>query len=876
MRLRHSCSGVMVVLFLAGLACISRIAPAQADYPFRDPKLSDDQRIADLLGRLTLDEKVTLMSDHPKFPRLGLVFSGQVEGLHGLALGGPAEWGGRGLKQLPTTTFPQEKGLGATWDPELLKKIASLEGYEARYDYQSPKFDRGGVVVRAPNADLSRDPRWGRTEESYGEDPFLVGTLTVAFAQGLQGPDPKHWQAASLMKHFLANENEEGRTHTSSDFDERLFREYYSVPFRMGFEQGGSRAVMAAYNAWNGVPMMIHPVLKSVMIDEWGNDGLICTDGGALGLLITSHKAFPDKEHGSAAGVKAGINHFLDTYHDDLAKALKDGLLTEADMDASLRNLLRVYLRLGEMDPAGADPYAGIGVKDSGELPPWERESSKALARLATDESIVLLKNENHALPLDKARLKSIAVIGPFANHVLLDWYSGTPPYSISSLDGIREAVGPGVQVLFSDGSNAADAATLAAKADVAIVIVGNHPWCNAGWDQCPTPSNGKEDVDRKTIVLEQEDLVKKVFAANPHTIEVLRSSFPYAIVWSQEHVPAIVHMTHNSEEEGHGLADVLFGAYSPAGRLTQTWPTGDDQLLPILDYNLLHGRTYLYSKAKPLYAFGYGLSYTTFAYEEMHLSAPKVAADGSVQVTVKVRNSGHVASDEVVQLYVQHLGSAVTRPQLELKGFRRVHIEAGSSRDVTMEIKPRDLAYWDASAHVWRVEIEKVRLLAGGSSDNLPVQTTLDIDSSSEFTPIQQREMAAGTQSTTEQAGTGASGVEKEGSAGASGGHGYLPHPEEELYHIGGSISAPVPLNTVVAEFTKDARAARYQGVCLVSVVVDTQGNPQNPRVVRSLGMGLDEKAIEAILKYKFKPAMKDGKTPVAVRITIQVSFRL
>jgi beta-glucosidase len=637
---------------------------------------------------------------------------------------------------VPTTTFPQEKGLGATWDAELLKKIASLEGYEARYYYQNPVFDRGGLVVRAPNADLSRDPRWGRTEESYGEDPFLVGTLTVAFAQGLQGPDPKHWQTASLMKHFLANENEDGRTHTSSDFDERLFREYYSVPFRMGFEQGGSRAVMAAYNSWNGIPMTIHPVLKDVMIKEWGNDGLICTDGGALGLLITAHKSFPDKEHGSAAAVKAGINHFLDTYKPDLTKALKDGLLTEADMDASLKNLLTVYLRLGELDPPGVDPYAQIGKETGGEVPPWERKSSMALARQATDESIVLLKNENNTLPLDRTKLKTIAVIGPWTDQVLLDWYSGTPPYGVSVIEGIREAAGKGVKVLFTDGSDPEEAAALAHQADVAVVVVGNHPECNAGWDQCPTPSNGKEDVDRKTIVLEQEELVKRVFTANPRTIEVLRSSFPYAIVWSQQNLPAIVHMTHNSEEEGHGLADVLFGDYSPAGRLTQTWPTGDAQLLPILDYNLLHGRTYLYSKEKPLYPFGYGLSYTTFAYQTLNLSAPKMDADGAVKVTVKVKNTGKRASDEVVQMYVQHLGSAVTRPQLELKGFKRVRIEAGTEKDVTLELKARDLAYWNTPNHAWQVEKEQVRVLAGGSSDKLPVQAIVDVASSKDFKP--------------------------------------------------------------------------------------------------------------------------------------------
>ncbi len=718
------------------LALAVGFACAQADYPFRDPKLSDDQRIADLLGRLTLDEKVELMSNHPKIPRLGIVFSGQVEGLHGLALGGPGGWGPHGKQPLPTTTFPQEKGLGNTWDPELLKKIAALEGYEARYYYQNPVADFGGVVVRAPNADLSRDPRWGRTEESYGEDPFLVGTLTVAFAQGLQGPDPKHWQAASLMKHFLANENENGRSYSSSDFGERLFREYYSVPFRMGFQEGGSRAVMAAYNSWNGTPMMIHPVLKAVMIKEWGNDGLICTDGGALGLLITAHKSFPDKERGSAAAVKAGINHFLDTYKEDLTKALRDGLLTEADMDAALRNLLRLYLRLGEFDPPGVDPYAKIGKETAGELPPWERQSSKDLVRLATDESIVLLKNDANTLPLDRAKLKTIAVIGSWTGEVLLDWYSGTPPYAVSILQGIKEAAGKSIKVLYSDGSDPAEAAALARKADVALVVVGNHPECNAGWDQCPTPSNGKEDVDRKTIVLEQEELVKQVFAANPRTIEVLRSSFPYAIVWSRQNLPAIVHMTHNSQEEGHGLADVLFGDYSPAGRLNQTWPTGDAQLLPIMDYDITHGRTYMYSKEKPLFPFGYGLSYTTFAYEGLKLSAPAVAADGAVQVTVRVKNTGPRAGDEVVQMYVTHMGSMVERPRLELKGFKRVRIEPGAEQEVTLDLKPRDLAYWDAVRHAWRVEKEQIRVMAGGSSDNLPVEGTLAISGSGEFKP--------------------------------------------------------------------------------------------------------------------------------------------
>jgi beta-glucosidase len=355
--------------------------------------------------------------------------------------------------------------------------------------------------------------------------------------------------------------------------------------------------------------------------------------------------------------------------------------------------------------------------------------------RQATDESIVLLKNDNNTLPLNREKLNTIAVIGPWTNEVLLDWYSGTPPYSVSIAQGIKEAAN-GAKVFYTDGSNLAEAQTLARKADVVIVVVGNHPTCNAGWDQCPVPSNGKEDVDRKTIVLEQEDLVKNIFAVNPHTVEVLRSSFPYAITWSQQNLPAIVHMTHNSEEEGHGLADVLFGNYSPAGRLNQTWPTGDAQLSPMMDYDIRHGRTYMYSKDKPLYAFGYGLSYTSFAYESLSLSAPGVNADGKVQVAVKVKNTGTRASDEVVQMYVQHLGSAVERPQLELKGFERVHIEPSAEKNVVFELKPHDLAYWDQARHAWRIEKEQVRVLAGGSSDKLPVQETLQIETAGEYKP--------------------------------------------------------------------------------------------------------------------------------------------
>jgi len=332
-------------------------------------------------------------------------------------------------------------------------------------------------------------------------------------------------------------------------------------------------------------------------------------------------------------------------------------------------------------------------------------------------------------LPLNAAKLKSIAVIGPLADTVALDWYSGTPPHTVTPLAGIRERAGAGVRVSYADGANLAEAAALARDAEVAIVIIGNHPTCDAGWNKCPLASDGKESVDRKSLTLEQEEIAKAVFAANPLTIVVLQASFPFATTWTQANVPAILEMTHNSEEQGAALADVLFGAYNPAGRLTQTWVRSLEDLPPMMDYNLRDGRTYLYNARPVLYPFGFGLSYTTFAYKSLRLSAPTLRAGGTVSVTVEVRNTGTRDGDEVVQLYVRHRNSAVARPRKELEGFARVAIKAGETKVATFALAAKDLAYWDQSANAWVLEPDQVDVMAGGSSANLPVDATLQIE---------------------------------------------------------------------------------------------------------------------------------------------------
>ncbi len=689
-------------------------------YPFQDPTLGMEKRIDNIISLLTLDEKISCLSTNPSVPRLGIKGTGQMEGLHGVALGGPGGWGRR--KLVTTTMFPQSYGLGETWDTALIREVAATEAYEARYIFQSEKYNAGDLVIRAPNADLGRDPRWGRTEECYGEDAFFNGCMVQAYVKGLQGNNSKYWMTASLMKHFLANSNENGRDSSSSDFDDRLFREYYSLPFHMGIE-AGSRAFMASYNKYNGIPMMVNPVLKNVAIDEWNQNGIICTDGGALRLLWRAHKYYPDSAWAAAAAVKAGINQFLDRYKGSIDLALKEGLLTEKDIDKVIRGNFRVMIKLGLLDPPSMVPYASI--KDGEE--PWLMQKTKDFVREVTRKSVVLLKNDDHFLPLDKNKIKSVAIIGPYANKVLLDWYSGTPPYTVSALEGIKNKLGDKVKVEWTTGNDEDSVKDIASRADYVIMVVGNHPWCNAGWGKCPVASDGREAVDRKTIYLEQEDLIKKVYRLNPHTMVVLIANFPYAITWTDHNIPAILQITHCSEELGNALADVLFGDYNPGGKLVQTWPRSMDQLPPMMDYNIRDGRTYMYFKGKPLYPFGYGLSYTTFKLSDFKIKNPTIKAGVPVIVNVDVTNTGKMTGDEVVQLYVQHFNSAVIRPKEELKGFQRVTLQPGEKKTVQIKLDPANLRYWDEGEHCWILEKDKVKVMIGCSSDDIKFEQVID-----------------------------------------------------------------------------------------------------------------------------------------------------
>lgn len=688
---------------------------------FNDPAVNEEQRLDDLIARMTLDEKVDALGNNTQVPRLGIQASGSVEGLHGIVLGGPT-YGDRA--NTPTTGFPQAYGLGETWDTDLLHRVATYISTENRYLFQNAKYRKSGLIMWTPNVDLGRDPRWGRTEECYGEDAFLTSRLAVAFIKGIQGDHPKYWRNASLMKHFLSNSNEYGRTFSSSNYSDKLFREYYAYPFYKGVTEGGSQALMTAYNAYNGTPCIMHPVLRNIVMKEWGLNGTLLTDGGAFRLLLSDHKRFDnDRAAAAAACIKAGITKFLNEYKDAVYEALHRKLISVEDIEKAIRGNLRISLKLGLLDHTEDNPYAAIGVTDT--VAPWSKPETKALVREATLKSIVLLKNQDHLLPLDRHKIKKIAVIGQRATEVLQDWYAGKPFYTVNVLDAIREEAGNDIEVRYVKTNRMDSARTVAAWADVAIVCVGNHPTCDAGWEQAPVISEGKEAVDRQSLQLDQEDLLLQIAQTNPNTIGVLISSFPYAINRANQTVPALLHLTQCSQELGHAVSDVIFGHYNPAGRLTQTWVKNITDLPHMMDYDITHGRTYMYFKEKPLYPFGYGLSYTRFNYSGTTLNDRVIERGDTLRVCFNLKNSGDMDGDEVVQLYVSARKHTDKDPIKQLKAFQRISLRKGETKKIELTVPYAELQVWDEKQNRFILPDKEMTLEIGASSSDIRLRTT-------------------------------------------------------------------------------------------------------------------------------------------------------
>lgn len=715
---------------------------------YLDPSQPIDKRVDDLIQRLTPDEKTSLLSTTaPAIDRLRIpAMNGWNQSLHGIV------W------TKPTTMFPVPISMAATWDPALTQEVAGAIADEGRavYNYwhtvsgttestrgqavtvlpDGTRVAHNGLVYRSPVINMDRDPRWGRIWEAFGEDPLLASKTTVAYVKGTQG-DGKYMKLAATLKHYAVYNQEVDRTSTSTDVvSERMLREYFLPQFKAGIMAGHAASIMSSYNGINGMPNAENKfLLTDILRDEWHFDGFVVPDSGAVRNLVTAHKKYPTLEEAAAKTVLAGSDLDDGTYAQVLSKAVSEGLLTEDDIDQSVRRVLNIRFRLGEFDPPDMVPYSKLGpdVIDS--------QAHRQLALRQAQESIVLLTNNNNLLPLDKTKIKTLAVIGPFADFAQTGPnYTGLYSKFVKPLEGIQNKVGPGVKVLYARGSGilesddpkASDeqAAAIAKQADAAILFVGSNEVLE------------REGIDRLNIGLPpvQAELVRTVVQANPKTVVVLLNGGPVAIAMGgfgrggAAQIPAVLDMFWAGEEGGTAIADVLFGDYNPGGRLPYTAYPGTQGLPPMTDYDITRGFTYMYYDGRPEYAFGHGLSYTTFDYSDLHLSANQVPGDGKVTVSVDVRNSGERAGDEVVQLYVHDDVTSVKRPKEQLQGFQRINLKAGESKTVTFTIPVKQLSYWDTRRGVWVVDPGTFHFMVGSGSDDVRQKADVQVTSAGEW----------------------------------------------------------------------------------------------------------------------------------------------
>jgi beta-glucosidase len=702
---------ICAVTILFGCAGPSATTSASATEPLRadgaDPAAWADDRALLLVGQMTTAQKIAeLQHDAPAIPPLGLAaYNYWNEGLHGVLASG-------------ATSFPQAIALGSSWDPDLVHRVATAISDEARgIHVRSGK----GLTYWSPVINMLRDPRWGRFEESYSEDPYLMGRMGVAFVTGMQGDDSKYLKTVSTPTHSAANTCEASRHTGSSDMDEATLHEYYLPAFRAAVVEGQAFSVMAAYNSVNGVPSAANTLLLSdILRTAWGFSGYVVSDCDAVSDIVTGHHFVATAAEAAAKALLAGTDlNCGTTYPSALPEALAQGLVTEHDVDVALTRVLRARFLLGEFDPADQVSYQTITPAVV------ESPANAQLALEAAREAIVLLKNDGALLPLDRSSLRSIAVIGPHADDVTLGGYSGVPTRTVSPLSGITAKLPPGVSITTAPGCSivgakdqaAIDTAVAIARAsDVAIVVAGT------------SQEVLREEMDRSDWNLPgaQGDLVQAVVAANPRTVLVLVTAGPLAVDWAQSHVPAIVTAFYDGQEQGTAIADVLFGDYDPAGRLTTTWYTGDTVLPPIEDYDVKKGRTYLYYTGTPLYAFGHGLSYTTFSYGNLGIDPSAIDRAGAASVSIDVTNTGLRDGDEVVELYVHDVVASVARPVKELRGFSRIHLVPGQTRSVTFPLAASDLAFWNTASHGFAVEDGSFDVLVGASSSDIRARGTL------------------------------------------------------------------------------------------------------------------------------------------------------
>ncbi len=682
-----------------------------------------EARVNDLVGRMTLDEKISQMvSEAPAIERLGIPqYNWWSEALHGVGRAGVA------------TVFPQAIGLAGTWNTELIYKMAVAISDEARamHHHFVSIGQRGlyqGLTFFSPNINIFRDPRWGRGQETYGEDPYLTSRLGSNFVRGLQGDDPRYLKLVATAKHFAAHSGPEAtRFSFNSIVSQRDLRMTYLPAFQALVTEAKAYSVMSSYNRINGEADSASPtLLQKILREEWGFDGYVVSDWGSIFYLVDGHHVAKKDYEAAAMAVKAGCDlELCGTYgiacdYQQLQKAMGKKLLTEADIDRAVKRLFTARFRLGMFDDPTQVAYTQIpySVVDSAE----HRQLALEVAR----QCLVLLKNEGGLLPLDKTQVKSIAVIGPNADDtlVLTGNYMGTPAEPVSVLAGIRAMVSPGTKVTYVQGTKilgtvnngVEDAVKAAKEADVAVLVMGLSQQLEGEEGQREGNPPGIISLgDRSSLDLtsNQEELIEAVYASGKPVVLVLINGSAVAINWADEHIPAILEAWYPGQAGGTAVAEALFGQTNPGGRLPVTFYKSVDDLPPFDDYSM-ENRTYRYFKGQPLYPFGFGLSYTTFAYSSIELSPITVKSGEPVSVTVEVENTGKIAGDEVVQLYLKDVEASQPVPLLQLQGFQRIRLEPGEKKTVQFTLTPAQMSFADENGN-WLLEPGDFTVWVGG-----------------------------------------------------------------------------------------------------------------------------------------------------------------
>ncbi len=690
--------------------------PANTDQPaYLDTARPFSERAKDLIARLTLPEKVGLMSHPAKgVPRLGIpAYNYWSEALHGVAHNGRA------------TVFPQAIGMAATWDRELIQHVASAIGDEARAKYHEALRRKGftdqcqGLTFWSPNVNIFRDPRWGRGQETWGEDPFLTGEMGSAFVRGLQGDHPQYLKAAACAKHYAVHSGPEKDRHVfNAVVSRRELYDTYLPAFKKLVTEAKVEAVMGAYNRTLDEPCCASQLLlRDILRGEWGFQGHVVSDCGALGDFHNNHKVTRDAAESAALALQHGCDLGCDSVFDEIPEAILRSLISEAEVDRALERTLGTRFKLGMFDPPEKVPFTSISMEVV--ACPKHRQ----LAYQAAVQSVVLLKNKNNVLPIQPTT-RSIFVTGPSATslEVLLGNYYGFNNEMSTLLEGITGRVPEGMGMDFHPGAlltqpNAIEktwAPWVAQKADLTIACVGSSPLLEGEeGDSLLTPNNGDRDSIR--LPASQVEYIKQLAFHGAKIVLVVTGGSPLALGEVEDLVEAIVFVWYPGQEGGKAVADVLFGDVSPAGKLPVTFPKSLDQLPPFEDYGMA-GRTYRYMTQEPLYPFGFGLSYSHFEYAELILEKSTVQAGENLGVSVKVSNAGKRAAAEVVQFYLTDLEASIPVPLHHLVGFERVFLKPGESRTVQFTLTPEMMSFFDEQGKL-ELEAGAFRLEVGGCS---------------------------------------------------------------------------------------------------------------------------------------------------------------